>query len=332
MRKSPNSRFQVPRKAERRKIQNGPLSDQGFAWKIWPLAHPWKLEPGSWFLNGRHGGIAVSDKALAKSWKSALQQFIHRCTLIILILPLAPARANCAEAPDARPTLLSTTGGKTGEHWNNLASLQKAAEAGNPKACLQLGLCYEAGENVGQDYGQAQALYEKAAAAGSADAIYHLGKLNQEGLGVEPDPIRAHNLYEEAALADVPLAQYDLGVMLVGAHGVKRDFVEGLAWLILASRNHVEADGEQRVRTHLAGQPQVIAAAEKRAEELLKDVAAHRGTGPVWPLPVVDSSPPVQLPAPVKPMLPPPKLEPPKIELPPPPIFPPPSAPGAGRP
>jgi hypothetical protein len=266
-----------------------------------------------------------------------LQQFVHVCTPVILILLLAPARALCAEAPDTAPVLLSTTEGTAGPKSNNLASLQKAADAGDPKACFQLGVCYEAGENVGQDYAQARMLYEKAAGGGSADAIYRLGKLHQDGLGVEPDPALAHDLYQDAALAGVPLAQYNLGVMLVSAHGVKRDFVEGLAWLILATRNHIDADGEKRVREHLAGQPKVIAAAENRAVELGREVVARRGTKPVWPLPAEDSrpyDPVVQPPTVLKPTPPPQKPEPLKIEMPPPPVFQPlqPITPGSEKP
>jgi len=249
----------------------------------------------------------------------------------LVILLLAPIITVRAQATDTAPVLLSTTGERAGPHWKDLAEMRKAADANDPQACLQLGLCYETGENISQDYAQARMFYEKAANGGAANAIYRLGKLHQDGLGVGPDPDLAHDLYREAALADVPLAQYNLGVMLVSAHGVKRDFVEGLAWLILASRNHVDADGEQRVRAHLAGQPQVVAAAEARAVELGKEVAAHRGIKPVWPLPTPESNlpaPPAPSPIIVKPMLPPPKLEPPKIELPRPPGFPPPPVSG----
>lgn len=249
-----------------------------------------------------------------------------RHTAIVLALLLAPMPAIGAESPDAPPVLLSTTGGKAGPQWNDLAQLQKAADTGNPRACLQLGMCYETGENVNQDYVQARMLYEKAAAGGAADAIYRLGKLHQDGLGVEPDPSQAHDLYREAALAGVPLAQYNLGAMLVSARGVERDYVEGLAWLILASRNHLETDGEQRVRAHLAGQSQIIAAAEKRAEELGKEVAARHGIKSAWPLPASESSLPMPPSTMVKPVVPRPTLEPPKIELPPPPVFSPQSA------
>lgn len=225
-------------------------------------------------------------------------------------------------AQDEAPKLLSTTGGSGRQPWKNLAELQKAAAAGNPAACLQLGLCYETGDGVKQDYAQAGTLYEQAAAGGVADAIYRLGKLHQDGLGVASDPIHARELYRIAAQANVPLAQYNLGAMLVSARGGRPDIVEGLAWLILARRNHIEAAGEQQVRDHLA--PQVIAAAEKRAEELSQAVAARKGAKPPWPPPDSESSsslPVAPVPPVVKRALPPPRLAPPEIEPPPPPVF-----------
>jgi len=67
-------------------------------------------------------------------------------------------------------------------------------------------------------------------------------------------------------------AQHNLGVMLVSAKGVKRDYVEGLAWLILATKSGASVDGENRVRARLQKYPAQIRAAELRAQELSKDL------------------------------------------------------------
>ena len=223
-------------------------------------------------------------------------------------------------ARDEAPTLISTTGGESGAARQPVADLQQAATAGDPQACLQLGLRYETGDGVKQDYPRARALYAQAAAGGVAVAIYRLGKFAQDGLGTDADLVRAYQLYRLAALAGVPLAQYNLGAMLVSARGVDRDYVEGLAWLIVATRNQAGGDGEKRVRARLAGQPQAIAAAEKRAAELDKEIAARRGTKPPWPPPETDTLVPTAAaprPTPEKPAIEPPQVEPPKFEPPP---------------
>jgi TPR repeat protein len=232
--------------------------------------------------------------------------------------PLTAGRPN-----DEAPQLISTTGGKGEARSRTLPELQKLAATGNPDACLQLGLRYETGDGVAQDYVQARTEYEQAAAGGVALAIYRLGRFYQNGYGVASDAAMASELYRLAALADVPLAQYNLGAMLVSARGVKRDFVEGLAWLILASRNQIEAEGEQRTRARLAGQPQIIAAAEKRAAELRKEIDARRGNKPSWPPPEISSvspTPEKSAPAVDKPRIEAPQIERPKIELAPPPV------------
>jgi hypothetical protein len=262
-------------------------------------------------------------------WRS--RRLGHLVFILTLLPALIPWRT---WAEDEQPKLVSTTDRPGRQPFKNLAELQKAAATGNPGACLQLGLRYETGEDVKQDYAQARSLYEQAAAAGRAEAIYRLGRVYQNGLGVESDPVQAREYYSVAALAGVPLAQYNLGAMLVSARGGKRDYVEGLAWLILAARNHIEADGQRQVREHLANQPGVIAAAENRAEELARDVAARKGVKPPWPPPDPDSDAVLSIaPPPIeKPVISAPKLAPPKIELPPPPVFSPPAVSDSAKP
>lgn len=267
----------------------------------------------------------------------SLPSSLRLCRVVLILVLLSAFGRQSLRANDAPPELLSTAGPRLNRQWRTLPALEKAARAGNADACFQLGFRCESGDGVKQDYKRARALYEQAAAGGVAEAIYRLGRLYQNGSGGGTDPSQARDLYRVAALADVPLAQYNLGAMLVSARGVRRDYVEGLAWLILAGRNHIEADGEQRVREHLADQPQVIAAAEERAKELAQDVASRKGTKPQWPPP--DSDPELSVPAPTplpspvaKPVLSPPTFSPPAIEIPPPPALPPLAIPGTTKP
>ncbi len=269
-------------------------------------------EPRSWFSRTAASGHRLLSRFRRDRW-------------IVIAVPLLGLSPLIGGQPrDEAPKLISTTGGKGETAPKTLKELQKLAGAGDPDACLQLGLRYETGDGVAQDYLQAKAEYEQAAAGGVALAIYRLGRFYQNGTGVASDAAMAGELYRLAALADVPLAQYNLGAMLVSGRGVKRDNVEGLAWLILASRNQIEADGEQRTRAHLAGQPLMIAAAEKRAAGLRTEIDSRRGTKPAWPPPTASSIPPVPdrvVPAPEKPRIEAPQIERPKIELAPPPVF-----------
>jgi hypothetical protein len=283
-------------------------------------------EPRSWFSRtaaARHG------------LPSPLHRFRRDLWIVIAVPLLGLSPLIGGQPKDEAPQLISTTGGKGETGPKTLPELQKLAATGDPDACLLLGLRCETGDGVTQDYVQARTEYERAAAGGVALAIYRLGRFYQNGFGVDPDAARAGELYRLAGLADVPLAQYNLGAMLVSARGVRRDYVEGLAWLILASRNQIEADGEPRARAHLAGQPQVIAAAEKRAAELRKEIDARHGTKPSWPPPATSSVPPIperSVPAVDKPKIEPPHIERPKIELAPSPVFAPPEVKSTAKP
>jgi hypothetical protein len=261
--------------------------------------------------------------------------------LAMAVMLWTPVAAAPSTPPDEAPKLISTTGGKGSVATAKLPELQKLAAAGNPRACLLLGVRYETGDGVKQDYEQARKLYEQAAAGGVAEGTYRLGKFFQDGLGVEANPYRARDLYQQAAMAGFPLAQYNLGAMLAGAHGVGRDYVEGLAWLIIAHRNKFDTDGERRLRAFLADRPETIAAAELRAEELRHQIerGPDRTTepanavcrpGPAKGMRIEPEAPKVDVQmAPPKVDLP--KIEPQKIDLPaplPPPPSPPPPAKG----
>lgn len=77
--------------------------------------------------------------------------------------------------------------------------LMKSAEAGNAAAQDAVGMMYELGRGVSQDYGEAARWYEKAANRGFADSEVNLGNLYALGRGVEKDYERAVRWLEEAA-------------------------------------------------------------------------------------------------------------------------------------
>jgi len=175
---------------------------------------------------------------------------------------------------DSRPQLMSTTGGKgAANQWQSVEDMQKAADAGNPVACYELGEMHLAGQQVPLDVAKAVALLEKAADAGHANAAFRLGKLNADGEVVPKNLPQAFVRYQAAANGGVAEAQFNLGAMYSSGRGVKRDYVEGLAWLIVAAKNGADPEGEKQLRDHLtkAKRTTMIADAEKRAAALLKE-------------------------------------------------------------
>jgi TPR repeat protein len=197
----------------------------------------------------------------------------HRslCALLASAIALSTCVVSAANKPaagDSTPELVSTTEGKGANSWSSVEEMQKAAEAGNPEAGYQLGEMYLNGVQVPVDAGKAVALLERAADAGHANASFRLGKLNADGEVIPKNLPQAFVRYQAAANAGVAEAQFNLGAMYGSGRGVKRDFVEGLAWLIVATKNGADPAGEQQLRDYLKKRPAMIADAEKRAAEI----------------------------------------------------------------
>jgi TPR repeat protein len=86
-----------------------------------------------------------------------------------------------------------------GDYAAEVAIFRPLAEKGNTIAEFNMGVLYDQGKGVPQDYVQAMQWYRKAAEKGLPQAQVNLGILYQEGQGVKPDYVRAYFWY---ALAD----------------------------------------------------------------------------------------------------------------------------------
>ena len=195
-----------------------------------------------------------------------------RLLLSILCLASVPtfAAKKKVEPADTPPQLISTKGG--GPKWTTVEQLKQFAVKGDAQACFELADRSLEGDGVPQDVTKAAALFEQAAKGGVANGWFRLGKIYHDGLGGEPAYGRALDHFTTAARAGVVEAQHNIGAMLVSARGVKRDYVEGLAWLIIAKQSGAASDAEAQVRSRLAKRPADITAAETRAVEIAKDL------------------------------------------------------------
>jgi hypothetical protein len=82
---------------------------------------------------------------------------------------------------------------------NEVESLLRAANQGGAEAQNDLGIMYENGSGVPQDYATAVAWYHKAADQGFAIAQYNLGTMYEHGEGVLKDDAEAVRWYRKAA-------------------------------------------------------------------------------------------------------------------------------------
>ena len=101
---------------------------------------------------------------------------------------------------------------------DDLSQLEILAEQGNPYAQNDLGVMYEGGERVAQDYEKAVFWYQRAAEQGYDVAQSNLGNMYDRGDGVAQDYEEAVFWWRKAAEQGYAQAQYNLGVMYAVCH------------------------------------------------------------------------------------------------------------------
>ncbi|WP_221031635.1 tetratricopeptide repeat protein [Actomonas aquatica] len=212
---------------------------------------------------------------------------------------------------DGGPILLSTEGG--GVSWTDVDEMIAAAKAGNPAARLHYAIMLEEGYpgKVDADPAQALTILRELAADGDHEALFRLGKIAHDGLLNQPqDYTKALDLYRRAAAAGNNTAMHNVGAMYVSGRGVKRDYTEGLAWLMLGAENGIGESSVDQVKHRLRKYPDRITKAEARLETLKAELGKLDPRGDVAasaPEPDRSFAPPVA-PAPTKVTLPKPTI------------------------
>ena len=111
------------------------------------------------------------------------------------------------------------------------------AEKGDAQAQANIGLMYDKGFDVQQDYIEAIKWYRKAAAQGVALAQTNLGLMYDKGFGVPQYYAEAIKWYRKAAAQGDAVGQNNLGFMYHYGHGLQKDNVQAYAWTGIAAAN-----------------------------------------------------------------------------------------------
>ncbi|MGR9000058.1 MAG: tetratricopeptide repeat protein [Gammaproteobacteria bacterium] len=85
--------------------------------------------------------------------------------------------------------------------------LRPLAEKGNPEAQYKLGVMYDQGKGVDQDYQEASKWYRLSAEQGKSGAQFNLGLMYVQGQGVDQDYVRSYMWLSLAADQGVSEAQ-----------------------------------------------------------------------------------------------------------------------------
>jgi TPR repeat protein len=163
-----------------------------------------------------------------------------------------------------------------------LPLFRQAAATGNIEAQYYLGLAYDRGWGVAQDFIEARRWYEQSASAGNGAAMAGLGGLYVYGYGVPKDYQKARELFEKGAAAGDGRAMSNLGALYDSGRGVPQDYQETKDWYEKGA-----ATGDGRAMGNLGymyesghGVPQDI---QKAKEWYEKGVAAGDERGKVSP-------------------------------------------------
>lgn len=122
-----------------------------------------------------------------------------------------------------------------------LEEIKAKAEAGDAGSEFQLGLCYEKGESVAQDFAEAVKWFRKAAEQNYAAAQKELGVCYFTGEGVTKDQVEAVRWFRKAAEQGFAGAQTDLGWCYTHGTGVHRDMAEAAKWFRKAAAQNYAA-------------------------------------------------------------------------------------------
>ena len=101
------------------------------------------------------------------------------------------------------------------EEKAEIVKLKILAEQGNAEAQYKLGLMYDMGKDVDQDYQKAFEWYEKSANQGLASSQSRLGSMYRYGKGVEVNHAKATEWYFKAYEQGDEIAGYQLGTIYI---------------------------------------------------------------------------------------------------------------------
>jgi uncharacterized protein len=117
--------------------------------------------------------------------------------------------------------------------------IKKSAAQDCTKAQYLMGLIYEAGLGLVQDYQKAHDYYSLAAYKGHSGAQTNLGYLYQCGHGVPQDSKKALDLYKKASDKGNGFASYNLGILYFDGIGVSNDHKKAFTHIKIAAKQGI---------------------------------------------------------------------------------------------
>lgn len=151
--------------------------------------------------------------------------------LLIMLMVLMMNIIGCSDFQDGVEALEEKNFEQSFKEWLPLA------EKGLAKAQYNIGLLYDKGLGVEQDYFEAANWYKAAAKQGDPRAQYHLGLLYFWGKGVRDDHEEAGRWFLKAAEQNLARAQYNVNIMYNESMGLPLNYSKSYQWYHKAVQN-----------------------------------------------------------------------------------------------
>ena len=187
-----------------------------------------------------------------------MTKFLLHIPLLIGLLLATPAWADFQAGIDAY---------KRGDYETAMKEFRSLAEQGNTDAQYALGVLYDKGQGLPQNYQQMMKWYRLAAEQGQAMAQSKLGLMYSQGKGVPQNDAKAAKWTRRAAEQGHTVSQSALGIMYYVGEGVPQDSVLAHMWLNLAVSKGQEEVVELRDAIATILTPQQLAEAQRLARE-----------------------------------------------------------------
>lgn len=159
--------------------------------------------------------------------------------LLGLLLPLTSANAGIDEGVAAY---------NRGDHDAAYQEFLPVAEAGDKKAQLLLGLMYDNGLGIEQNYQRAAHWYRRAAEQGQPRAQFNLGLMYESGEGIKRDQAAAVGWVRKSAEQGYAEAQDKLARFFEEGEYIEQDLVQSHLWYSLAASKGAQESVEPRNR------------------------------------------------------------------------------------
>ena len=144
------------------------------------------------------------------------------------------------------------------------------AEAGDPAAQYELGVMYQNGEGVPQNYSKSVKWFRMAAEQGDSNAQYSLGLKYSVGHGVPQNYPEAAKWHRKSAEQGCSAAQLSLARMYDRGNGVRQNELLAYMWSNLAANRGLEKAEAHRDVLRQKMTKEQIAEAERLSKEWLK--------------------------------------------------------------